>query len=290
MNRLEVPGYVRESAAEHTGSVLLDARSGRCFAMNPMARILWHEWRQHRDFEAGVSVLARRFPEHGDDRIRQDARQLADALVSRGLLAAAAPTGEPPASSYGILDDTRVDVPHRAVDAARSGVDLRLGGVDVRLGGVAPTSVRVGAEVTMAADPEPRSSPTGRPPTRHDLVAGLLGLLLALLLIRLPFRTLLRVVDWTERRWCRREATVEHGEAALGAVRRAAALYPGRAACLEDSLASLMTLALRGRRAVWCIGTAVDPCRFHAWIETRGIPITAPDEQGVEGFRRILCV
>ncbi len=41
MTRLSVSEYVRESASPHGGSVLLDVRSGHCFAMNPMAHTLW---------------------------------------------------------------------------------------------------------------------------------------------------------------------------------------------------------------------------------------------------------
>jgi hypothetical protein len=49
-------------------------------------------------------------------------------------------------------------------------------------------------------------------------------------------------------------------------------------------------LALTGRRAVWCIGTADDPYRFHAWVEAQGVAITSPDEYGNAEFRRVLSV
>ncbi|MEU2065006.1 lasso peptide biosynthesis B2 protein [Streptomyces sp. NPDC013455] len=138
----------------------------------------------------------------------------------------------------------------------------------------------------MAADPGARAPRPGGLPVRRTPPLGLLGLLIALLLIRLPFRVLLRVVRWTSRHWCRYEATGAQGAAALAAVRQAAARHPGRAACLETSLASLTLLALR-RRLTWCIGTAADPLRFHAWIETAAGPVMAADEQGIDAFRRI---
>jgi hypothetical protein len=49
-------------------------------------------------------------------------------------------------------------------------------------------------------------------------------------------------------------------------------------------------LALTGRRVVWCIGTADDPYRFHAWVEAQGVAIASPDEYGNTDFRRVLSV
>jgi hypothetical protein len=56
----------------------------------------------------------------------------------------------------------------------------------------------------------------------------------------------------------------------LTEVRRAAALFPGRAACLEVSLASVLWAAARRRRLEWCWGVHPYPYTFHAWVETLG--------------------
>lgn len=66
----------------------------------------------------------------------------------------------------------------------------------------------------------------------------------------------------------RREA-----ENAVRAVRWVARCVPARVACLEESIATLITLALSGHRADWCHGIATDPIRMHAWIEINGQPI-----------------
>ncbi|MEU2062363.1 lasso peptide biosynthesis B2 protein [Streptomyces sp. NPDC013455] len=285
MKRLHVPDFVQDSPGDHGDAVLLDTRSGHCFAMNPVAALLWQEWRRSRDFETGVRATARHFPELSRDLIRQDARQLADALLERGLLTAC-PAGRRPAPPA----DERL--PAVAGHGSAGGpetaetVDGRAHRAHSLAGGRRAAGA---AEVTMAADPEAHSPRPGRLPARHTPPLGLLGLLIALVLIRLPFRVLLRVVRWTSRHWCRHDATGAQGAAALAAVRQAAARYPGRAACLETSLASLMLLALRRRRATWCIGTAADPFRFHAWIETAAGPVMAADEQGIDAFRRILA-
>ncbi|MGA5873111.1 lasso peptide biosynthesis B2 protein [Streptomyces cinereoruber] len=67
---------------------------------------------------------------------------------------------------------------------------------------------------------------------------------------------------------CRRPATPEQARAAVLAVRRAAWLSPGRTACLEESVAVVLLLAMRRLSVVWCHGVAPDPVRLHAWVQT----------------------
>ncbi|MEU6314650.1 lasso peptide biosynthesis B2 protein [Streptomyces sp. NPDC047014] len=63
-------------------------------------------------------------------------------------------------------------------------------------------------------------------------------------------------------------ATPEQATAAVHAVRRAAWYSPARTACLEESAAVVLLLALRRRSVIWCHGVAPDPVRLHAWITT----------------------
>lgn len=64
----------------------------------------------------------------------------------------------------------------------------------------------------------------------------------------------------------------QEAEAALAAVRRATRLWPGRSACLEESLAAYFAAALTGHRVRWVIEARFLPQGAHAWIEagTRG--------------------
>ncbi|MGX2994356.1 lasso peptide biosynthesis B2 protein [Streptomyces sp. JNUCC 64] len=62
---------------------------------------------------------------------------------------------------------------------------------------------------------------------------------------------------------------------AVRAVRWAAWVMPMRWACLEDSVAAALLLAVTRRRAEWRHGVATDPVRLHAWI-------TGPDGEPVE--------
>ncbi|MFG2576356.1 lasso peptide biosynthesis B2 protein [Streptomyces sp. NPDC048481] len=271
MTRLNVPGHVHESVAPHGGSVLLDVRSGHCFAMNPMARALWREWRRCEDFDSGVDVLTAHYPAPQHDRIRADARRLADDLIGRGLLAA----------------DRAQFGPDPLPAGARSRPSAP--STSAALGETSPQgSPRAAVRMTAAAPLGQRAARGRRSLTAA--AAGLAGLLVALFLIRIPFRALARVLDRSVRRRCGREATPHEAAAALAAVRTAAAYYPGRAACLEESLATLAVLALRGRRAVWCIGVADDPFRFHAWVEAQGVRVTAAGEYDEADFRRVLSL
>jgi hypothetical protein len=71
-------------------------------------------------------------------------------------------------------------------------------------------------------------------------------------------------------------ASADEAEAALRAVRWTAQFVPARMACLEESVAAAVTLALAARHADWRQGIARDPVRMHAWIEERGRAVGEP--------------
>ncbi|WP_354595846.1 lasso peptide biosynthesis B2 protein [Jiangella alba] len=69
-------------------------------------------------------------------------------------------------------------------------------------------------------------------------------------------------------------ATDQQARRAVLAVRWLSPALPMRWACLEQSTAAALLLALMGRRAEWRHGIAVDPVRMHAWIADRaGCPV-----------------
>ncbi|MFF2846901.1 lasso peptide biosynthesis B2 protein [Streptomyces sp. NPDC058001] len=64
---------------------------------------------------------------------------------------------------------------------------------------------------------------------------------------------------------------------AVRAVRLVSAVVPARWACLEQSTAAAVLLALAGRRGEWRHGVATDPVRLHAWMAGRaGHPVAEP--------------
>ncbi|QYC45023.1 hypothetical protein Nocox_37345 [Nonomuraea coxensis DSM 45129] len=110
------------------------------------------------------------------------------------------------------------------------------------------------------------------PPLEHRLtlahrLSAVIAHLLAAALIRLPFRLLSRVLGMVGR-WCRHAATPTQARIAAEAARWAGHWMPGRAACLENAVAAMLTAAVRGRRVHVCIGARTQPYAAHAWIET----------------------
>lgn len=58
----------------------------------------------------------------------------------------------------------------------------------------------------------------------------------------------------------------------------AAAFYPRRALCLEQSLALFVTLRRAGAPAVLRIGVRPVPFAAHAWVELNGQAVNEPDD------------
>lgn len=85
-----------------------------------------------------------------------------------------------------------------------------------------------------------------------------------------------------------RPAGEEQALFALNGVRHAARLFPARIACLEESVATMLSLTLAGYRACWCHGVAADPLRLHAWVEADGKRMGEP--ASTERFTPIMRV
>ncbi|MCU4750258.1 lasso peptide biosynthesis B2 protein [Streptomyces sp. G-5] len=112
-------------------------------------------------------------------------------------------------------------------------------------------------------------------------LAGGTGLLAALVLLRcFPIRVAITAAR-TAARLPGQPATIGQAEAVFAAVRRAARWWPGRAACLEESLAAHLAAALTGRRVTWVIGARFFPSGAHAWIETEGYAVGQEPEDRV---------
>lgn len=98
-----------------------------------------------------------------------------------------------------------------------------------------------------------------------------------------------RTLGWIRRRVERepaRDGDPARVAAAEYAVAMAAALYPGRALCLERSLALYWQLRGRGVAVRFRMGVQMYPFAAHAWVEHRGAPINDVAEH-VQLFRPI---
>ncbi|MFV2198214.1 lasso peptide biosynthesis B2 protein [Nocardiopsis sp. LOL_012] len=127
----------------------------------------------------------------------------------------------------------------------------------------------------------PMALPDHRPPLkRHRHLLAALALTCAICLLRLPLRATIATIDTLHRLPL---ATPGAEAPALTrlvhACTRASALWPGRVACLETSLALVLAAAFTGRRLHWCLGGRFDPPATHAWAQhPDGTPVGEPTD------------
>jgi hypothetical protein len=81
-------------------------------------------------------------------------------------------------------------------------------------------------------------------------------------------------------------ADVSAVKAAEHAVAMAGAFYPGRALCLEQSLALYYLLRRQGIPVKYCQGVQGHPFAAHAWVEYEGVVINDVDER-IKPFARL---
>jgi hypothetical protein len=129
----------------------------------------------------------------------------------------------------------------------------------------------------------------------HQIRAGHLAvaylcLVAASAVLRLPFRAPLALVRWSHRHPRRKPPDLGSAGRMVAAVSRASGYYPGRAACLEQSLAAVLLAALRRHQLTWCLGVATGPYRFHAWVEADGQPVLGPAQPTEPTYQRVLAV
>ncbi|MEU8570805.1 lasso peptide biosynthesis B2 protein [Streptomyces pathocidini] len=115
-----------------------------------------------------------------------------------------------------------------------------------------------------------------RPPFADRIIA-VAALALASTLVQAAPLRLTSTVARAAKRVARRAATSAEAERIIAARDWAARYFPGRAACLEMSLAAHLASCLHGRGVDWCIGCRFGPCESHAWIEAEAHTVGEPD-------------
>ena len=130
------------------------------------------------------------------------------------------------------------------------------------------------------AGPEPAD---GEPAYR---LAGLIGFCAAILILHiLPLRRATAFVTRLGRH--QPPATVVEAQAAVNGARRASRYFPGRAACLENSRAAVLTGLLHRRKTHWCIGARTLPYAAHAWVEAENTPVGEPADRPYHVLLRV---
>jgi hypothetical protein len=103
---------------------------------------------------------------------------------------------------------------------------------------------------------------------RSCLALAVVHVVLAFGTRRARMARLTGLLTWATTRYATRPADTERARKTVHAVRSAGLLMPGRVACIEESAAATLALAVSGQRVTWCHGAAADPLRLHAWVET----------------------
>lgn len=95
------------------------------------------------------------------------------------------------------------------------------------------------------------------------------------------FRRTVRAAKWLGDRYRHRPRRLE-AEQVARAVATAAAFFPGRAICLEQSVALHVLLRRSGHPAALRVGVQPYPFRAHAWVELDGVPVYENADQLVK--------
>lgn len=95
------------------------------------------------------------------------------------------------------------------------------------------------------------------------------------------FKRTLRWCRWWADRLGRAEARGTP-EAVIRSVAVAAAFFPGRAICLEQSVAGHVLLRRYGHPSALRVGVQPYPFRAHAWVEVHGQPVFENEDELVK--------
>jgi hypothetical protein len=245
MPTLEVARHVRHRSDESGRVVILDIAAGEWVVLNQAAGELWRSWQAGAGTDQAIGRVVERYPGVPEATIRADAERLLGELLARRYVARA---------GNATLFANPVPAP----------ADLRPGTGGGRAVGAA-----------MAA---PAGGCSPAPPSRGRVALALIFLIAADVLLRCSFRRSVALVRLSRRTWCRSTLPAWQATGTVEAVRRAARWYPGRAACLERSLAAVLLAIVARRRLDWCLGAVPDPYRFHAWVAVGGDPVAAADD------------
>jgi hypothetical protein len=126
-------------------------------------------------------------------------------------------------------------------------------------------------------------------PSSLQILNGLLSLMIAYAVLRcLSLAQICKFLQFAKR-CCAREITVGEANNVWRSVHQASYLFPGRAACLEMSLAFMVFSLSKRHSATWCIGTLTDCFCSHAWVEIENKPFRE-EEQVEKLFVKLVSV
>ncbi|MFF4872783.1 lasso peptide biosynthesis B2 protein [Streptomyces sp. NPDC000961] len=126
-------------------------------------------------------------------------------------------------------------------------------------------------------------------PTLPERALAAAGLALSLALGHLPLRYRIAAVRALRRLPAARCGHVARLDTAVRHV--IPTWWPGRIACMEISLATVLATALTGHRASWALGARRLPDAAHAWVDTVEGPVGHDVGDGADRpYTRVLSV
>jgi hypothetical protein len=225
-------------------AIVLDANHGRYYTLDPVGSQIW----ELLDDGASIDDLVHRLEQEYEvapERLRADVTALVDRLLQRRLLERirsgrpVATLPKPSASDWPVASDGQA-APELAGELYVPG---RVSLVDLLYSGLLLTVMKLGL-VTVGVARVVRGI---HAVTRRKSIP--------------PINQTQRIDVMTQ------------------SVTMAGALYPGRALCLEQSLALYCRLRWRGLPTRLRLGVQPHPLEAHAWVEHRGVPIHEDHEK-----------
>jgi hypothetical protein len=224
--------------------IVLDANRGRYYTLDEVASRIW----ELLDGGASIGELVHRLEQEYDvapERLKADVTALVNRLLRRELLERigsarpVAPSPRSPDSDSPVASDKTTPEPA----AGELYVPGRVSLVDLLYSGLLLTAMKVGLATVGVA----------------RVVRGIHAV---------TRRRSMAPIDQTQ-----------PIDVITQSVTMAGALYPGRALCLEQSLALYWRLRWRGVPARLRLGVQPHPLEAHAWVEHRSVPIHEDHEK-----------
>lgn len=102
---LNIPEHVHSVITAGGSTVLLNANTGRCYAINRAASDLWSQLPSSGDVGSAVEMLAERNPTYATSRFSDDSKVLVQSLITEGLLTTASPVSRPAKSDLAVREE-----------------------------------------------------------------------------------------------------------------------------------------------------------------------------------------
>lgn len=257
---LWLPGQEVRSNVDPEGGTVMNLRTGKYYALNPVGALIWSELETGASRQDLLRVLSQRYPE-AEERLPEDLDRWLKTLDAQGMVMQRRPDADP-----GLGQKAAEIIPG---EAARVEPSL-------------PSGVRRELESALAAD----SKLPGRLRRARWFVLAWTALAFTDLLLKgLGFHGFYRFIRGRSVRSRRRLDPAEL-VGLCSVINSAARYYFKRAWCLQRSAVMTVLLRSQGFPVELVIGVRRLPFMAHAWVEWGGVVIN--DDRRVRTFYHVM--